>query len=210
RAVKTGENLDKVERDLKIIKTMIVQICKDRGLEFKDVDRINKDGYNDTVADALDDFLEDVKVKAEKEQYRASEEKDDIYARLVKELGSRTAVRKLQSDNQNKRLEEMLLNKNEVEKVLVTASGRLVQQKDPAYHITRFTNGRAHFYSPVKRLGPLEIGTFAFNMVFIWITTVILYFALKFTLLKKLLDKISGFQFSLKLKADKKQVAAQK
>ena len=148
--------------------------------------------------------------KAEKEQYRASEEKDDIYARLVKELGSRTAVRKLQSDNQNKRLEEMLLNKNEVEKVLVTASGRLVQQKDPAYHITRFTNGRAHFYSPVKRLGPLEIGTFAFNMVFIWITTVILYFALKFTLLKKLLDKISGFQFSLKLKADKKQVAAQK
>ncbi|MCR4560555.1 MAG: ATP-binding cassette domain-containing protein [Bacteroidales bacterium] len=210
RAVKTGENLDKVERDLKVIKTMVIQICKDRGLEFKDVDRINKDGYNDTVADALDDFLEDVKVKAEKEQYRASEEKDDIYARLVKELGSRTAVRKLQSDNQNKRLEEMLLNKNEVEKVLVTASGRLVQQKDPAYHITRFTNGRAHFYSPVKRLGPLEIGTFAFNMVFIWITTVILYFALKFTLLKKLFDWISGFQIRLKHKEDKKRIAAQK
>jgi len=125
-------------------------------------------------------------------------------------LGSRSAVQQLQMENQNKRLDEMLLNKNEVEKILMTSDFRLVQQKDPAYHITRFTNGRSHFYSPIKKLGSWEIPTFTFNLVFIWLTTTFFYFALRFTWLKKVLDKISGFKISLKHKKDKKQETVQK
>ena len=210
RALKTGENIDKVDRDLKVIKNMIEEICKVRGLQFEKINSLTKDGFNDTVSDELDSFLDDLKAKAEKEQYIAGERKDEIYAELIHTLGSRSAVQQLQMENQNKRLDEMLLNKNEVEKILMTSDFRLVQQKDPAYHITRFTNGRSHFYSPIKKLGSWEIPTFTFNLVFIWLTTTFFYFALRFTWLKKVLDKISGFKISLKHKKDKKQETVQK
>ncbi|MBQ9212661.1 MAG: ATP-binding cassette domain-containing protein, partial [Bacteroidales bacterium] len=210
RALKTGENIDKVDRDLKVIKNMIEEICKVRGLQFEKINSLTKDGFNDTVSDELDSFLDDLKAKAEKEQYVAGERKDEIYAELIHTLGSRSAVQQLQIENQNKRLDEMLLNKNEVEKILMTSDFRLVQQKDPAYHITRFTNGRSHFYSPIKKLGSWEIPTFTFNLVFIWLTTAFFYFALRFTWLKKVLDKISGFKISLKHKKDKKQETVQK
>ena len=206
RAFKTGEHTDKAERDMVIIHNAVAEITLSDGRKFEGIDKISKETFNDTVASELEAFLDEYKSEAERRENAATERKDIIYANLIKELGSRTAVKELQRQNQNKRLDEMLLNKNEVDKILVTKDLRLVQQKDPAYHVTKYTNGRSHFYSPVKRLGSLTIGTFTFNIIFIWLTTILFYLALKFMLLKKLLDFIGRFQLRIKLKKDKKNL----
>jgi hypothetical protein len=48
--------------------------------------------------------------------------------------------------------------------------------------------GRAHFYAPIKRLGNLEIDTYWFNMLVVWIVSLLLYIALYYNLLRRLLE----------------------
>ena len=204
KAFKTGENMDKTDKDILVIRNMIATLKALDGSTFARVNDITKDKFNDTLVYELNEFLDKLKSEAEQIQAVCQEKKDAIYASLVKEYGSRAEVLKLQCENQNKRLDEMLLNKNEVDKIFETKDGKLIQQKDPAYHITHFRNGRAHFYSPIKKLGSLEINTYTFNVIFIWLTTALCYFALKFLLLKKILNQMSKFQFKLKLKSEKK------
>lgn len=204
KAFKTGENMDKTDKDILVIRNMIATLKALDGSTFARVNDITKDKFNDTLVYELNEFLDKLKSEAEQIQAVCQEKKDAIYAALVKEYGSRAEVLKLQRENQNKRLDEMLLNKNEVDKIFETKDGKLIQQKDPAYHITHFRNGRAHFYSPIKKLGSLEINTYTFNVIFIWLTTALCYFALKFLLLKKILNQMSKFQFKLKLKSEKK------
>jgi len=47
---------------------------------------------------------------------------------------------------------------------------------------------RAHFYSPKKNVFGQPVDTFIINVIILWIMTIVLYFALYFRLLKKLLD----------------------
>ncbi len=190
--------MERTERDLVILRNMVAELTDKEGNPFGKTDRLTKDSFNDTVADELSHFLSNVKATAENRQYAATKMKDKIYDDLVEKLGSREALVQLQMDNHNKRLEEYLLNKNELDKIIESKSGRLIQQKDPAYHIARFTNGRAHFYAPVKRIGGLEINTFLFNIIFIWITTLFCYVALKYTWLKRLLGFLSGLKIMKK------------
>ena len=91
-----------------------------------------------------------------------------------------------------------MLNKNELEKVL-ESNGRLIQQKDPAYQVPRFTNGRAPFYAPVKRLGSLTIDTFWFNTVVIWLITIFFYLMLRFNVLKSILGFFGRISLKKKL-----------
>jgi hypothetical protein len=54
--------------------------------------------------------------------------------------------------------------------------------------------GRAHFFAPVKRLGNLEIDTYWFNMAVVWIVSFLLYIALYYNLLRKLIDFIGNLK----------------
>lgn len=54
---------------------------------------------------------------------------------------------------------------------------------DPKYKFIK-----AHFYSPTKQIFGLYIDTYIVNVIVLWIMTIILYLALYFRLLKKLLD----------------------
>jgi hypothetical protein len=52
----------------------------------------------------------------------------------------------------------------------------------------KFKFVRAHFYSPTKLVFGVKVDTFIVNVAVLWIMTLILYLALYFRLLKKLLD----------------------
>jgi hypothetical protein len=194
RSLKLNEDNDRVDKDLRIVKNMVADIEGRDGSKFTRLDEICREKFNDTVAEELLNFLDDFKGLSEQRQYEASNKKDIIYERLLEDMGGRENVVALQMASQNKRLDEYLLNKNDLDKIIESKSGRLIQMKDPTYHKTRFRNGRAHFYSPVKRIGDTEIPTFWFNIAFIWLTTVVLYVALEFTWLKKFLDFLGNIK----------------
>jgi hypothetical protein len=47
---------------------------------------------------------------------------------------------------------------------------------------------KAHFYSPTKQVFGWKVDTYVVNVVVLWFMTTLLYLALYFRLLKKLLD----------------------
>ncbi len=68
---------------------------------------------------------------------------------------------------------------------------RLIQQVDPIFEMPWVNHPfdfRAHFYSPIKHFAGKNIHTFWFNMGVVWLMTLLLYMALYYDWLKKLID----------------------
>jgi hypothetical protein len=59
---------------------------------------------------------------------------------------------------------------------------------DPVYMDPDNKFIKAHFYAPRKQIFGLYVDTFVVNVIVLWIITGLLYLALYFRLLKKLLD----------------------
>jgi ABC transport system ATP-binding/permease protein len=68
---------------------------------------------------------------------------------------------------------------------IVESDGRLYQQSDPIYLLPETT--RSHFYAPVKILFGHYFDTYWFNIVVIWLGSLMLYVVLYFDLLRQLL-----------------------
>ena len=105
----------------------------------------------------------------------------------------------LKKDHYNKNLEDLVLDRFRVDKSLET-DNRIIQKIDPAYMKPVSKFGRAHFYAPYKQIGDIKIDTYWFNIMALWIVTLILYIVLYYNILEKL---IRGFS-NLKLKESDK------
>ena len=93
----------------------------------------------------------------------------------------------LQSHYYNKSLEEFVTDKNETNKI-IEYDGKLVQKLEPIYMDPQFKFIRAHFYSAKKMIFGTRQNTFVVNVIVLWVMTILLYLALYFRLLKKLLN----------------------
>jgi len=105
----------------------------------------------------------------------------------------------LKKDHYNKNLEDLVLDRFRVDKSLET-DNRIIQKIDPGYMKPVSKFGRAHFYAPYKQIGDIKIDTYWFNIMVLWIVTLILYIVLYYNILEKL---IRGFS-NLKLKESDK------
>ncbi|HVN58065.1 MAG TPA: ATP-binding cassette domain-containing protein [Bacteroidales bacterium] len=94
---------------------------------------------------------------------------------------------KLINQNTNDKLEEFVKNRNEMEKIL-SYMGRLYQKGDPIFRYPEHPFIRAHFYAPRKNIFGIPVDTYVVNVIVLWLMTILLYLALYFRALKKLLD----------------------
>ena len=76
---------------------------------------------------------------------------------------------------------------------------RIIQKYKPIYMAPTTNYGRAHFCAPFKKTGNLKIDTFWFNLIVIWLVSFLMYLALYFNILRKM---ISGFGDAGKRKKD--------
>ena len=87
----------------------------------------------------------------------------------------------------NESLEEFVTNKNETMKT-IEYNGKLIQKQDPIFIDPKYNFIKAHFYSPRKQVFGSYVDTFIINVIVLWVMTILLYLALYFRLLKKMLD----------------------
>jgi hypothetical protein len=67
----------------------------------------------------------------------------------------------------------------------------LIQQINPIYVYPKpdgVLDYRTHFFAPQKNLLGTPVSTFVFNLLVIWMMTIILYFTLYFELLRKFVN----------------------
>ncbi len=121
------------------------------------------------------------------EQAHALRVKKDAIIHDLQEVG--TNVAELKRRNHNDRVTEIVTDRNELKKIIL--SGRKLIRKDqPIFQVPDSRIGRAHFFAPVKKIGNREMNTITFNVVILWMMTLILYFALRYDLLRNTIRSI--------------------
>jgi len=138
----------------------------------------------ETVNEALK-YLDNVRNTYIRYYNRAKDSKDAILTKLQSEDSE--AFFKLRERHTNESLEEFVTNANEREKI-IEFNGEIIQKMDPVYLYPKHPFIKSHFYSPVKLFFGYEVDTFWMNTIVLWGMTFLLYLALYFRLLKKLLD----------------------
>jgi len=122
--------------------------------------------------------------------------KENTYQSMVDSLG-KDAMLSLKQRYYNNQIADIVTNKNEIVKI-VESGNELVRKKDPVFMFPESNIGRAHFYAPVKIINNQMVETIWFNIIFIWLTSTILYFALLADVLRKFMTYIENMKLRRK------------
>jgi hypothetical protein len=149
--------------------------------------------YDESSYAVIEQQLEELKTRYSEQFNTYNAQIDSINKALVAKLGSTDAVVALKHRNTNEAIDEFALNKRDFTQIEAYPDV-LVRKKQPIYNITDNHWGRAHFYAPYKRFADFTIPTQWFNIIMLWIFTIVLYFTLYFDLLRRVLRYIEKIQ----------------
>lgn len=173
-------------RSFNILRNEVENLSDLHGLRaFPYLDQITMEYYSTSIAEKLEEYLLYAKNYFADEYLNAQKRRDQLYQKLVSELGKDGFV-ELEKKYHNEFLADLLMNRAHLDMVY-RGDDQLIQKKDPIFMRPYSNIGRAHFYAPIKILAGWEIPTFYFNISFIWFMTIVLYLALLDNTLKKII-----------------------
>jgi hypothetical protein len=151
---------------------------------FGNVEQFTQGPYNQELFRSITDSLSRMRSLVNSEMQRAIRLKDAKSQELIQRWGGEVKYIWMKNHYTNERLEELVTNKLQSEKV-IEWNDRLIRKMDPIHMEPLSKTGRAHFYAPHKNLGNLSIDTYWFNMLVIWVSSGIFYLTLVYDLLRK-------------------------
>lgn len=154
---------------------------------------LDKESFTATAADRLDSCLNAFAMHFNTIRKRNMFMKDSVAQHFVALVGKQAFI-DLKETYTNRKLREMLLDEFSTAKIVET-NEKIIQKYEPVYMVPVSTTGRAQFYAPFKQLGNKTIDTFWFNTTVLWLVTFLLYIALYFKLLRRVVG--SGFRLSV-------------
>lgn len=158
--------------------------------QFEKVDLLTPEKYNDELQEELGEFLDKTAKLYQQKQNKAISVLDREISSLAEELGGNKALVELKKNYTNEALSNFVLNRVDIEKIH-DMGDHFIQVSDPIYKEPESHCGRAHFYAPFKQIGNLQIDTFWFNILFMWMLAGVLYILLVCDGLRWLITKLS-------------------
>lgn len=202
RSVKNRQN-DSIglqfENDILLIRNefdIMSRQVSDVAFDFRD--QLNPKQFKPETGARATSYIEQLTNHYRNKLYQINTQKDEVFSKLTKKHGNPELISKLKEDYYNKRLSELVLNKNEVKKIVETSKHTLYQIKDPIFKAPETNYGRAHFYAAEKFLLGKTIDTVWFNVAVIWITVIIMYIMLVFNILKRLFEFLSNLNLKFR------------
>jgi ABC transport system ATP-binding/permease protein len=182
-----------VSSGLKIIDYHINELSELSGIQSGSwKDSLSIDRFSTPVKDEALRFLASLKSHFNTLWKESSSGRDAVTRSLEKTIGNAEMV-KFRDEYENNKLVEMILDRMNLEKTYMT-SRKIIQKLDPGFMKPTSVYGRAHFYAPVKMIGNIEIDTYWFNILVIWVGSFILYAALYYKLPGKLISWLEDFR----------------
>jgi len=148
--------------------------------------RLTREKFDSTVYKNTSEYLDNLKHSFLHNMKTARAMKDSLNKSIESETG-KEGLTKLRENYENRNLRDLVLDLLNPTKTYETKY-KIVQKFEPGFMKPVSKYGRAHFFAPVKRLGSVEIDTYWFNMLIIWAVIILLYIALYYSLLRKLLE----------------------
>ncbi len=162
---------------------------------FDDLKLIKKNNFTVVISDRTKNYLDKMLIYFMQKYNNEVDKRDKILNKLDEKYKNEGGVKWLKNSFFNESLDDLMRNKTEIDKI-IEKNGELIQQLDPVFKKPDSDFGRAHFYSSYKFFAGYKINTFVFNILIIWMVTFLVYLILLFDGLRKLIDLISGNNYS--------------
>ena len=194
-----------VKKDLYIIKGRLKDEPFREGIEKLDIEtQLTIENYNAELDKQLADYLQAFK----KHYQNLYNETDAKLNKMVVWFENNEEYDYNLNDYKNRyfneSLADLVTNVSEKDRI-IEYNGELIQQINPIFNDPKSPEHpfdyRTHFFAPKKYFLGTYIDTYYFNVIVIWIMTLILYFTLYFELLKKALEGFGKIKLSRKEKA---------
>jgi hypothetical protein len=182
-----GKDQKKTLQSLLIVRNEINGLEKEAG--FKNgglVSNLTPANLTDQMSLQLRSYLDSLSMVFSSRLTNANNRHDAVYQKLVNAKGQ-DAVYTLKQDYYNENLADLALNSASTDKIIL-GKDKLIRKKDPVLMDPGSRTGRAHFYSPVKFIGPVAIDTFWFNTGALWLMSLLLYLTLQHNTLRKVIE----------------------
>lgn len=197
RNFENEQKSDEFNQNLKLLRTEIKKELNSesgRIVKFKHYSKLYHDKIDLETIQALKNYLDILNKYYIKLYNKANGLKDVLISDLQKTPGDRENFMNLKRQYYNESLSELLRNSNEINRI-IEFKGELFQKIDPVFLDPQNKFIKAHFYAPRKQFLGKYHDTFWVNIIVIWIMTIVLYFILRYRLLRKTLDYFEQIKF---------------
>ncbi|WP_420582884.1 ATP-binding cassette domain-containing protein [Reichenbachiella sp.] len=189
--IQAGNRSNALQHEIDICKKELEKMqAKDGNTQFYRLRFLNMEKYDSTSHHQILAQLNLLRKKYKNLKDEAVSERESHYYEMVEAIG-KDGLLALKNASHNKTLENLVTNRDEIEKIY-EAEDELIQKKDPIFKTPDSNFGNAHFYAPVKVFGHLQIDTFYFNIIIIWLMTAFFYMTLYYDVLRKSLTFITN------------------
>lgn len=190
RNVDNQDRIDELKQNLELLRNELKkELDSESGriVKFNSYNKLYYDKIDKETIQALKNYLDVLNKYYIKLYNKANGLKDKLISSLQKTEEDREKFMNIKRKYYNENLAELMKNSNEINRI-IEYKGELFQKIDPVFLDPQNKFIKAHFYSPRKQFLGNYYSTFWVNIVVIWAMTVLLYFVLKFRLLRKALD----------------------
>jgi ABC-type multidrug transport system ATPase subunit len=171
------------------------------------------DKFSEDVSDEVEDYLGKLDSYYGK-QFNIADSKIEMRKEAFDKKSKGLYIR-YRERYHNEKLQDIVTNVYEKNKI-IRYKNRLIQQADPVFldaDNSGFFGFRSHFYAPRKWFCGRYYDTFSFNIVILWLFSLVCYITLYFDVLKKLVDwggnlSLKGYKDKLLKMIPKKKKAA--
>lgn len=188
KELRTTGKIEETKDDLLLVKNEVEKESNNlQNLRFENSNALTPDNYNSRVSRRLKEFLDKLDSFYATEFNEAYNLREKLIIYLLENKPEK--YRYLRDNYYNEGIADIVKKIYEENKIL-EYNHELVQHIDPIYQdpvVKGNLNFRTHFFAPIKHFMGNYFDTFYFNMVVVWILTVILYITLYYDLLKEAL-----------------------
>jgi ABC transport system ATP-binding/permease protein len=190
------EYRDHVETNFRQLNTHFAELAEATSISPGSwITRMNRQDFNDQVAMEATKYADSLRLWFRAKWLYHTDLRDSIVDARTSLLG-KEGLAELRERHHNQSIADMVLNRNFVDKLYETED-RIIQKADPVYMSPGSHIGRAHFFSPYKRIGSLRISTLLFNALAMGLLCLLLFVTLYFNTLRKLIDLLESFRLPL-------------
>ncbi len=187
---------ESVDKDLRLLNYHLKYLSKNsRILLPPEYSNLSRKNFNEFLADTILSYLSRFRIYFRSQADSVESKKTPVIRDIEKKIGVDGYV-KLQDNYKNKRLDDLLQNKDSPPDILETST-KLIQKTQPIFMIPESRIGRSQFFAPCKVLGNHEIPTLKFNIVAMWLMICFFFAALYYNLLKKFIDWLETLRLPL-------------
>jgi len=187
----TGANLD----DILLLQNEIKDETTETPQVVYDISTIMGSTVTPEMLASAKEYLELVRAYYRELKSRTIKERDNCVESMEQE--DKEGFVKMKKDYTNTSLEEFVTNDKEKDRI-IRYENRLYQNYDQIFLDPKNKFVKAHFYAPRKKVFGYYINTLTVNVIVIWVMTLILYVALYYKLLRRLLDSSNKIRCTLK------------